>query len=354
MVTLFFLTLFQNAAAQEKTRRVKKHSESSDDIEVVHSGEVPSLHGILKDRDRTVSESSDEVFGVRGAYRREDSVSSILSTGSASEGLPSESDGDSSTTPSRKKSVSFSEYVDRTTYKCNASVSTLHASLKKKNKRCRKKEAKIERRRRRSSGSECEHSSEDQSSSQVETSEGGANSVGDEEDDDDDVIVDHQLPEGPRTEPDDEEEEMAAAVVATPAQAKQPSKKNKKSKKKGTKGRKAAAGSSKEGFSENVNAASHTPPETKGESVTSESEGGVDCVANIEDGERTRENGESEDRDSDDAEPGESEPAPKRTTKPADAPETALSWSDGSKCESDVTKCAFNFTNNMMFDLDDD
>ena len=230
------ILLFQNTNSfDSKLVGSKKGSESGDDILVVQSGDQSNLHSILKDR--TVSESSDEVFGVRGAYRREDSVSSILSTGSASEGPVSENED--ANPMHRKKSVSFSEYVDSTTYKANASVSTLHATLKKKSKRYRKKEAKIERRRRQSSGSEHEHSSEEQSS-QPDTSEG----LDTGEEDDEDVVIDYQvgveLPKEPIDDLHDDDDEVHDVVAV-----KQPIKKSKKSKKKNKKPKSAI-----EGFSE--------------------------------------------------------------------------------------------------------
>ena len=60
----------------------------------------------------------------------------------------------------RKKSVSFSEQVDKTCYKSNASVSALHSTLKNRRKKARKREekrsnAKGGRRRRTSSGGSC-------------------------------------------------------------------------------------------------------------------------------------------------------------------------------------------------------
>ena len=115
----------------------------------MHDKQIPKLHGILKQRSRTLSESSDDVFGM--SVDRQNSSASVTS----SEGIVTESD-DSPDGPGRKKSVSFSEQVDQTTYKANNSVSSMHSTLKNKRRRVRKKEQKLERqhqrRIRRSSG----------------------------------------------------------------------------------------------------------------------------------------------------------------------------------------------------------
>lgn len=85
----------------------------------------------------------------------------------ASESPISEGDEEVSGT-GRKKSVSFSEQVDRTSYRSNASVTALHSALKNKRKNARKRDERTmrkmnSRRRRTSSGGS--YSSDDLSSS---------------------------------------------------------------------------------------------------------------------------------------------------------------------------------------------
>lgn len=80
---------------------------------------------------------------------------------------------------SGKRSVTFSSHVDKTTFKTNASVSSMHQALKSKRRRNRKKEerkASNTRRRHNSTGSECSscdehdqrHSSESHSEEDME------------------------------------------------------------------------------------------------------------------------------------------------------------------------------------------
>ena len=77
------------------------------------------------------------------------------------------SEGDEEHAVGRKKSVSFSEQVDRTSYKANSTVSALHSTLQNRRKKARKREekknkSKGDRRRRTSSGGS--YSSDDLSS----------------------------------------------------------------------------------------------------------------------------------------------------------------------------------------------
>ena len=55
--TAIFLSALQD---KEASSRASCSSESSNDIEVVFSEDRPKLHGILKQRSRTLSESSEE------------------------------------------------------------------------------------------------------------------------------------------------------------------------------------------------------------------------------------------------------------------------------------------------------
>ena len=150
-------------AEEAKNKRKKRISESADDIEVVYEKEQPRIHGILKQRSRTQSESScDETFGIP-MYNRQHSSASFSGSNESSL-MESDENTDSS---GRKKSVSFSEHIDETSYKSNSSVNTLKATLKnrrrKQRKRDHRKETKQWRRRRTSSCSE--FSSDDQGSS---------------------------------------------------------------------------------------------------------------------------------------------------------------------------------------------
>ncbi len=130
-------------------------SSPESDIEIVHDKAPVRLHSILKQRSRTTSESSDEVFPA--SYSRENSIS---------ESPISEGD-EENCGAGRKKSVSFSEQVDTASYKSNSTISALHNTLKNKRRRARKREEKKAqgkggRRRRTSSGGS--YSSDDHSS----------------------------------------------------------------------------------------------------------------------------------------------------------------------------------------------
>lgn len=160
---------------------------SADQIEVVCKPE-PKLQGILKQR--TVSESSDDIFSSASLLERQTSSASV----NGSESTISESDenadwaGTSGNSGSggfmgRRKCVSFSEHDDKITYKSGQSVCSMQSTLKSKRRRTRKKEArsldreeKKARRRRTSSGSEstddldCSLSSPDAFSPPIRTS----------------------------------------------------------------------------------------------------------------------------------------------------------------------------------------
>ena len=141
-------------------------SESADDIEIVYNHEAPQLRGIIKNR--SISESSDDIYACARqnsstsddicACARQNSTTSF----NGSESSPIESDDyDNDISEGgtmRKKTVSFSEHIDQTTYKTNQSVSSMKATLRNKRKKQRKTERrhteKQERRRRKSSGSE--------------------------------------------------------------------------------------------------------------------------------------------------------------------------------------------------------
>ena len=115
---------------------------SSAEIKVVHTHPNPSLQSILKQR--TVSESSEDINpdpeSPRSPVDDEDELSSSLSSSG------------------KRRSVSFSEHIDKATFKSSASVSSMKTSLKSKRKRQRKWEEKKDkassRRRHNSTGSE--------------------------------------------------------------------------------------------------------------------------------------------------------------------------------------------------------
>lgn len=116
---------------------------SSAEIEVVHTHPHPSLHGILKQR--TVSESSEDFNpdpeSPRSPIEDEDELSSSVGSSSG-----------------KRRSVSFSEHIDKATFKSSSSVNSMKTLLKSKRKRQRKWEGKKDkassRRRHNSTGSE--------------------------------------------------------------------------------------------------------------------------------------------------------------------------------------------------------
>ncbi|CAH1791376.1 unnamed protein product [Owenia fusiformis] len=139
-------------------KKQRKFSESGDEIEVVHDKQSPRLHSILKNR--TCSESSDDIG--YGKYSRESS----LGDGFESQSTISESEGtDGPDTPTKiKKSLSFNDHVDSLAFKTNASVSSMKTTLKSKRRRQKKKEQRQANPRRRRTSSNDYSSSEDQTS----------------------------------------------------------------------------------------------------------------------------------------------------------------------------------------------
>jgi len=142
---------------KEAGSRASCSSESGTDIEVVFSEGRPKLHGILKQRSRTLSESSEEPLSASWgreafSYSRENSLSAY-----GSESTSAISEGEEGENAAPRKSVSFNTYVDRTHYKVNTPISTLHNTLKNKKRRAKKrdqhKSSVEERRRRRNSSS---------------------------------------------------------------------------------------------------------------------------------------------------------------------------------------------------------
>ncbi|XP_041352831.1 protein kintoun-like [Gigantopelta aegis] len=109
---------------------------SSADIEVIHEKNGPKLQSILKQR--TLSESSDD-YGENSRLSPEDELSLSLNG-------------------RFRKSVSFNNHIDKTTYKPTASPTSMKTALKSKRRRARKKDEKINkkvgRRRHNSGGSE--------------------------------------------------------------------------------------------------------------------------------------------------------------------------------------------------------
>ena len=150
----------------------------SSDIVVVHEKGVPKLHGILKQR--SVSESSDD--GVHGTWSQVSMTTS--SEGDDVEDSPDRSAASSVSSGRQvvRKSVSFSDYVDRTLFQANQSVSSMHAALKNRRRRARKREQKqeqrIQRRRRRSSGSFSLEESGDEQAAVVQTACAGEEDAG--------------------------------------------------------------------------------------------------------------------------------------------------------------------------------
>jgi hypothetical protein len=133
------------------------------DIVVVHTKSCPRLHSILKQH--TISESSDD--------GRRLSVSGDRQTSTASDDASDSDDGGfnvplSSSMSSEngfrrlKKSVSFNDRIDHAVFQANQSVSSMHAILKNRRRRARKRDQYLQqkaessrgtRRRCRSSGS---------------------------------------------------------------------------------------------------------------------------------------------------------------------------------------------------------
>ena len=113
---------------------------------MIHKHPPPCLHGILKQR--TVSESSEDFY-----------LEDVSSPRSGDEVDPLSS---SSSSYSKRRSVSFNSYVDRASFKSAASPSSMTTALKSKRRRQRKREARVNGRTRSTSegtseGSSCEY-----------------------------------------------------------------------------------------------------------------------------------------------------------------------------------------------------
>lgn len=104
---------------------------SSAEIQVVHEKEPPSLHGILKHRSMSESSECD-------GYGSSNSSGSPTSPREEAFGL--------------RRSVSFNDRVDKTTFKPGTAVTSMTATLKNKRKRNRKREEKRQSRLRNNSG----------------------------------------------------------------------------------------------------------------------------------------------------------------------------------------------------------
>ena len=134
------------------------------DIVVVHTKSCPRLHSILKQR--TISESSDD--GRRLSFSADRLISTASEDASESEDggfdshLSSSVSSGNSIRPMLKKSVSFNDHIDHAVFQVNQSVSAMHAILRNRRRRARKRDQYLQhkaeatsgtRRRCRSSGS---------------------------------------------------------------------------------------------------------------------------------------------------------------------------------------------------------
>lgn len=157
---------------KEKKGGGHSFSESAEEIEVVHDLQSPKIPSILKQRGRTMSESSDDLF--HSSNTTGSSLGRQQSTGGESSPSPLTEESENETSDEqnsngRKKSVSFSEHVDETTYKATQSVNSMKSTLKNKKKKARKREQKTvekekrQHRRRRNSNSLSEPSSDEYS-----------------------------------------------------------------------------------------------------------------------------------------------------------------------------------------------
>lgn len=108
-------------------------------IEVVHTRATPKLNSILKRRGRTISEcsSNDDVCGE--LLERQCSIGSGIFDSGLSE---TEQPEVAVCYGGRRKTVSFSEYIEQTMFKKNQSVTTMRTTLKNKKKRARRRQQK--------------------------------------------------------------------------------------------------------------------------------------------------------------------------------------------------------------------
>ena len=315
-----------NVILQESHGNSHSMSESAEEIEVVHDKQQPKLHGILKQRSRTTSESSDDILS--SSYNRQ------YSTGGESSPTPlTEESEEDQGEGSMKKSVSFSEEVDRTLYKVNQSVTSMRSTLKNKRKKAQKKEKKqAERekkrtaRRRRNSNSLSEPSSDEPSLSENINEE--RERIEDKEcvGDDDEVVADESKDEcnGLSMEESSVENEVSKDAKVTESESV----------------------ATVKGTSENDGSSNEVTTGCDNESsrVTNGSlhNGGVD--------ERTCDS--DDDNNSDEIRcNGVQQEAPDVMEVPP-KPDTVLSWKDGTSSAVPKPQCAVEFSNNVMFELD--
>ena len=328
--------------------------DSSPEIEVIHEKGVPKLQSILKQR--TISESSDEIFS--SSFSRENSITSHNSSESPISESDENFDGE------RKKSVSFCDHVDKTTYKTASSVSSMRATLKNKRRRARKREQKQEksRRRRHGSGGSEVSSSGDELSGQQDESEGTTSAdTTDEHGDDDSEMLEAQIThsEEPRTKQYEAPNKRDTHSVPSKKGDSVRTKSNKKLK-------------NGEAGQQNGDCNGSVPqavPSSDPSDLVSLKPASVDASSSYDD----YDDDDDGDDDSDTVSvskmisqvsindsQGNLGSVENRTEGiDGNATDSMLSWKDNGSCldaerNEHITKCAFDFTNTMIYDLDED
>ncbi|XP_013383361.1 protein kintoun isoform X1 [Lingula anatina] len=338
---------------------------TAENIEVVFDKEVPKLHSILKQRSTSESGSekqrhaSGDSSGGRARSTSESSVgkqrtisesstddlSASLSASHNSynsESLQSNSNSDSGEEgdhPRLKKSVSFSEDVDSVHYKSGAAISAFHNTLKNKKRRARKREQKQENRRsrRRHNSSTSEYSS----SSDKEEGELQGHSEKDKQAESNlkkqttfEEVFDH------RGQDEGQVEGHVDAAITEMMQEQQNSS-----------NRDATIPNAIENdelMTKQQTITGNGKLETSNECDEKSSKSASDKMDKL----RVKHSqGDDSDDNEDTQETSEEVVKPK---DPDDKVETVLSWEEPRKGPNiENTKCAFDFANSLMYDLDD-
>ena len=364
---------YEDTLSTEEELSPRDEELSSSFIEVVHNKETPKLKGIMKQRSRTISESSDEACV---HYSRENSSTSSYNS---SESPISETD--EFTENGLKKSVSFSEQVDKTMFKGNTSVTTLRATLKNKRRKAKKREVKYAskeaRRQRRTSGSAS--SGDEHSGSQLSHDDEDQEHHGDHEDGHDGVsdeghgdLEDDSAFHDKCSEPT--ELSQTQSHVSTEHNAHSKSKNKKRNKKKSKKIHFAVDDSERTDVSKEIESVQQdvsvsgkvdVTPNVQDQSVSLSSDIGaggqpsvdtnvegesIECAKPVMNGETIKQSDDSskqektETIDSDDGEEGEESES-----------KSAVSWKDASApAKTEAAKFSFKYENSMMFELDEE
>ena len=132
---IFYLKVPCDPSCDTENTKKEDDLNGSGQIEVIHTRAIPKLNSILKRRSQTISESSGDDYC--SLLDRQCSIGSV----NLESGL-SEQEQTGEVYYGRRKTVSFSEYIEQTMFKKNQSVHTMRTTLKNRKKRARRRQQK--------------------------------------------------------------------------------------------------------------------------------------------------------------------------------------------------------------------